>query len=141
MDISLTWLIAGFILIIAELMTGTFYLLVLGIAALVGAGVGYASGALVWQAVGAAVIAVAGVAWVHRYKQTLSPTRMQGLDFGQPAAFDSWVNKGAGHARVKYRDALWDAQVADGASGEPGEILYITSVDGSTLKVSKSRPA
>jgi len=141
MDISLTWLIAGFILIIVELMTGTFYLLVLGIAALVGAGVGYASGALVWQAVGAAVIAVAGVVWVHRYKQTLSPTRMQGLDFGQPAAFDSWVNKGAGHARVKYRDTLWDAQVADGASGEPGEILYITSVDGSTLKVSKTRPA
>src|SRR6266704_3529274 len=50
MDISLVWLIAGFILIIAELMTGTFYLLVLGIAALVGAGVGYASGALVSRA-------------------------------------------------------------------------------------------
>ena len=54
MDLSLAWLIAGFILIIAELMTGTFYLLVLGVAALVGAGVGYASGALVWQAIGAA---------------------------------------------------------------------------------------
>src|SRR6266704_2674437 len=107
MDISLAWLIAGFILIIVELVTGTFYLLVLGIAALVGAGVGYASGGFV----------------------------------GQPAAFDSWVNRSAGHARVKYRDALWDAQVAGDASGEPGEILYITSVDGSTLKVSKTRPA
>ena len=141
MDNSLAWLIAGFVLIIAELVTGTFYLLVLGIAALVGAGVGYASGALVWQAIGAAMIAVAGVVWVHRYKQTMSPKRMQGLDFGQPAAFDSWVNKGAGHARVKYRDALWDAQVAGEVAGEPGEILYITSVDGSTLKVSKRRPA
>jgi len=58
-DISLAWLIAGFILIIVELVTGTFYLLVLGIAALVGAGVGYASGAFVWQAVAAAVVAVA----------------------------------------------------------------------------------
>ncbi len=141
MDISLTWLIAGFILIIAELMTGTFYLLVLGIAALVAAGIDYASGALVWQAVGAAIVAVAGVVWVHRNRQTISPKRMQGLDFGQPAAFDSWVNKSAGHARVKYRDTLWDAQVAGEVSGEPGEILYITSVDGSTLKVSRSRPA
>src|SRR6266853_1027926 len=141
MDLPLVWLIAGFILIIAELVTGTFYLLVLGLAALVGAGVGYASGALVWQALASAVVAVAGVVWVHRYKQTLSPKRMQGLDFGQPAAFDSWVNKGAGHARVKYRDALWDAQVAGDASGEPGEILYITAVDGSTLRVSKTRPA
>jgi len=141
MDISLAWLIAGFILIIAELVTGTFYLLVLGLAALVGAGVGYASGAFVWQAVGAAVVAVAGVIWVNQFKKKMAPKRMRGLDVGQPAAFDSWVNKGAGHARVKYRDALWDAQVAGDASGEPGEILYITSVDGSTLKVSKTRPA
>ena len=140
-DLSLAWLITGFILIIAELMTGTFYLLVLGTAALVGAGVAYASGGPVWQAFGAAIVAVAGVFGVHRYKQTLSPKRMQGLDFGQPAAFDSWVNKGAGHARMKYRDTLWDAQVAGEAAGEPGEILYITSVDGSTLKVSKTRPA
>ena len=141
MDISLAWLIAGFILIIVELVTGTFYLLVLGIAALVGAGVGYASGGFVWQAIGAAIVAVAGVIWVNQYKKKMAPKRMRGLDVGQPAAFDSWVNKGAGHARVKYRDALWDAQVAGDAAGEPGEILYITSVDGSTLKVSKTRPA
>jgi membrane protein implicated in regulation of membrane protease activity len=141
MDLSLTWLIAGFILVIVELVTGTFYLLVLGIAALVGAGIGYAGGALVWQAIGAAVVAVAGVIWVNQYKKKMAPKRMQGLDVGQPAAFDSWVNRSAGHARVKYRDSLWDAQVADDASGEPGEILYVTSVDGSTLKVSKTRPA
>src|SRR5437879_3682780 len=112
MDISLVWLIAGFILIIVELMTGTFYLLVLGLAALVGAGVGYASGALVWQAIGAAIVAVAGVVWVHRYKQALSPKRMQGLDFGQPAAFDSWVNRGAGDLRVPQRIAVLHARVA-----------------------------
>jgi len=141
MDLPLAWLIAGFVLIIVELVTGTFYLLVLGVAALFGAGVGYAGGAFVWQAIVAAIVAVAGVIWVHRFRQTLNPKRMQGLDFGQPAAFDSWVNQGAGQARVKYRDALWDAQVAGGVSGEPGEILYITSVDGNTLKVSKTRPA
>jgi membrane protein implicated in regulation of membrane protease activity len=140
-DIPLAWLVAGVALIIAELVTGTFFLLVLGVAALVGSGIGYAGGALVWQALAAAVVAVAGVVWVHRYKQMLSPKRMQGLDFGQPAVFDSWVNKSAGHARVKYRDALWDAQIAGDASGEPGEILYIASIDGNTLKVSKTRPA
>ena len=141
MDISLAWLIAGFVLIIAELVSGTFYLLVLGIAALVASGVGYAGGAFVWQAVAAAVVAVAGVVGVHRYRQTIMPGRMRALDFGQPAAFESWINRGAGQARVKYRDALWDAQVAGDASGEPGEILYITAVDGSTLRVSKTRPA
>ena len=141
LDLPLAWLIAGFILIIVELVTGTFYLLVIGIAAFAGAGVAYAGGTFVWQAVAAAVIAVAGLIWAHRYRQTISPKRMQGLDFGQPAAFESWVNKSTAQARVKYRDALWDAQVAGDVSGEPGEILYIISVDGSTLKVSKTRPA
>ena len=141
MDISLAWLIAGFILVIAELATGTFYLLVLGVAAFAGAGVAYAGGAPLWQSLVSAIVAVAGVAWVHQYRKRSVANPMQGLDVGQPAAFDSWVNQGAGHARVRYRDALWDAQVVGGASGEPGEILYIVSVDGNTLKVSKTRSA
>lgn len=141
MDNSVVWLIAGFILVIAELVTGTFYLVVLGVAAFAGAGLAYSGSVFAWQAVVAAVVAVAGVIWVNRYKKNMAPKRMQGLDVGQPAAFDSWVNRSAGHARVKYRDTLWDAQVAGDASGEPGEILYVVSVDGSTLKVSKTRPA
>jgi membrane protein implicated in regulation of membrane protease activity len=140
-DIPLTWLIAGVALIVAELVTSTFYLLVLGIAALVGSGIGYAGGSHLSQAIGAAIVAVAGFFFVHRYKRAMMPAAMQGLDVGQPAAFESWVDKSAGHARVKYRDALWDAQVAGSAAGESGEVLYITAVDGNTLKVSKTRPA
>ena len=140
MDAYLVWLVAGFILVIAELVTGTFYLLVLGVAAFVGAGVAYSGGSLLAQAIVAAVFAVVGTIWVHRYRHALGSQRMRGLDVGQPATFESWINKSVGHARVKYRDALWDAQVAEGASGEPGEVLYVTTVDGSTLKVSKTRP-
>ena len=141
MDISLAWLIAGAALIVTELVTGTFYLLVLGVAALIGSGIGYAGGSHVWQALAAAVVAVAGVIWVQQYRKRAVSSPMQGLDVGQRAAFDSWVNKSAGQARVKYRDALWDAQVVGDASGEPGEILYVVSVDGNTIKVSKTRPA
>ena len=141
MDAYLVWLIAGFALVIAELLTGTFYLLVLGVAAFFGAAVAYFGGSHLAQTIVAAVVALVGVIWVHRARQSMMPARMQGLDVGQPAAFESWVNRGAGHARVKYRDALWDAQVSGDASGEPGEILYIAAVDGNTLKVSKTRPA
>jgi len=141
LDLSLAWLIAGFILIIFELVTGTFYLVVLGIAAFAGAGVAYIGGAFVWQALAAGLVAVAGVVWVHLVRKSISPKRMQGLDFGQPAAFESWVNKSTAQARVRYRDALWDAQVTGETAGDPGEILYIISVDGNTLKVSKTRPA
>jgi len=141
MDTYLIWLIAGFVLIITELVTTTFYLLVLGIAAFAGAGVTWAGGAFAWQTVAAAIVAVVGVIWVNFYRKTMSPKRMRGLDVGQPAAFDSWIDRNAGHARVKYRDTLWDAHVAGDAAGEPGENLYVTSVDGNTLKVSKTRPA
>jgi len=141
MDTPLIWLIAGFVLVITELVTGTFYLLVLGLAALAAAGVAYAGGVFVWQAIAAAIVVLAGVVGVHRYKRKIQPRRMRGLDVGQPATFESWVNQGAGHARVRYRDALWDAQVADGVPAEPGEIFYVAAVDGNTLKVSKTRPA
>ena len=86
MDLSLAWLIAGFILVIAELVTGTFYLLVLGVAAFVGAGVAYFGGHLLAQAVVAAVFAVVGTIWVHRYRHALGSQRMRGLDVGQPGA-------------------------------------------------------
>ena len=141
MDVYLVWLIAGFILVIVELATGTFYLLVLGVAAFAAAAVAFTGAALGWQAAAAAIIAVAGVAWVQQWKKSSAPKRMQGLDVGQPAAFESWVNEGAGHARVKYRDTLWDAHIAGGAAGTQGEVLYVTAVDGNTLKVSKTRPA
>lgn len=141
MDIPLAWLIAGVALVIAELTTGTFYLLVLGIAAFVGSAVGYLGAAVIWQAIAAAGVGVGGFAWVRRYRHTVTPQHMRGLDVGQPAAFEAWVNRSAGHARVKYRDALWDASVEGEAAGEPGEILYVTAVDGNTLKVSKTRPA
>jgi membrane protein implicated in regulation of membrane protease activity len=140
-DSFLVWLIAGFALVIVELVTGTFYLLVLGVAAFAGAGLAYAGAVFAWQALAAAVVGVAGVVWVHRYKKTAGPKRMQGLDFGQPAAFDSWLNQDAGQARVRYRDALWDARIAGAIAGERGEVLYVESIDGNTLTVSKTRPA
>lgn len=140
MDDTLIWLIAGFLLVIVELVSGTFYLLVLGIAAFAGGAVAYLGMAFSVQAIVAAAIAVVGAMWVNRIRRTTSAVKMRSVDAGQPATFDSWVDRAAGRARVKYRDALWDASVAGEASGEPGEIFYVTSIDGNTLKVSKVRP-
>jgi membrane protein implicated in regulation of membrane protease activity len=140
-DNSLAWLIAGFLLLIVELVTGTFYMLVLGVACFVAAGLAYVGSAFAWEALIAAAVAVAGVVVVQRYKKGIEPKRMRGLDVGQQASFDSWVNKDAGQARVKYRGSLWDAQVVGEAAGDPGEILYVNSIDGNSLKVSKTRPA
>ncbi len=141
MDYYLIWLVTGFLLVIVELVTGTFYLLVLGIAALAGGAVAYAGLPLSVQAVVAAALAVAGVVWVNRVRRTSKAVNMRSLDIGQPTTFDHWMNRPEKQARVKYRDALWDATVDGDVAGEPGEVLYVTSIDGNTLKVSKTRHA
>jgi membrane protein implicated in regulation of membrane protease activity len=138
-DTYLIWLVAGFLLVIVELVSGTFYLLVLGVAAAVGGVVAYTGLPFSAQAIVAASLAVVGVVWVNRVRRTSTAAKMRSLDVGQPAAFDHWADRAAGQARVKYRDALWDASVVGEISGEPGEVLYVASIDGNTLKVSKNR--
>ena len=141
MDTYLIWLVAGFLLVIVELVSGTFYLVVLGVAALAGGAVAYAGLPFSVQAVVAAALAVGGVFWVNRVRRRSTGVKMRSLDIGQPARFDRWVDRAAGQARVKHRDALWDATVVGEISGEPGEVLTVISIDGNTLKVSKTRQA
>jgi membrane protein implicated in regulation of membrane protease activity len=141
MDPSFIWLVVGIVLVIAELVTGTFYLLFLGIAAIVGSAVAYL-GAPFWvQALVSAVVLTFGVIWIQRHKRMAKEAPMRGLDIGQPVKWESWVNQADHLARVRYRDAHWDARVDGDIQGEPGEVLYITAVDGATLRVAKTRPA
>jgi len=141
MDPSFIWLVCGIVLVIAELVTGTFYLLFLGIAAIFGAGAAYLGTPFWVQAIVAAVAATIGVMWIQRHKRTMKEPAMRGLDIGQPVKWESWINQDDGLARVRYRDAHWDAKIAGEVRGEPGEVLYITAVDGATLHVAKTRPA
>jgi membrane protein implicated in regulation of membrane protease activity len=140
-DSALAWLIAGIVLIIAELVTGTFYLLVLGVAALLAAAVAYAGGGFLIQVIVAGVIAIAGVFWIRGRKTAMATPAMPSLDVGQPVTLDSWVNRDDRRARVKYRDALWDAIVEGGFRGETGEVFYIRAVEGNTLRVAKQQAA
>jgi membrane protein implicated in regulation of membrane protease activity len=140
MQAHFLWLIAGIVLIVAELMSGTFYLLFLGLAALVAAAVAFLGAPLWIQASVAAACAVAGVVWVQRHRRSIKQKPMPSLDVGQSVAFDSWSSQSDRLARVKYRDAHWDARVIGECAGQPGEILHITGVEGSTLLVAKARP-
>jgi membrane protein implicated in regulation of membrane protease activity len=137
MDAAIAWIVGGLILVIAELLSGTFYLLVLGIAALVAGAVAYAGAAFWVQALVAAGTAVAGMAMVSRHRRSRQSAPMPSLDLGQPVTLDSWVNRGDGMARVKYRDALWDARIVGEHRGEAGETFYIRAVDGNLLTVAK----
>lgn len=135
------WAAAGLILVIAELVTGTFYLLVLGIAALAGAAVAFFGLGFSGQAIMSALIAVVGVVWIHQRRSRMAPPAMSSPDLGQPVTWESWLNERDRLARVRYRGASWDARVAGEGALQPGDMLYISAVDGNTLEVAKTRPA
>jgi membrane protein implicated in regulation of membrane protease activity len=141
MDPALAWAIVGLVLVITELLTGTFYLLMLGAAAFGAALVAYLGQAFPVQCIVAAVVAAAGCYGVHVYREKNKSAQMPPIDAGMPATFESWVDAGARLARVRYRGATWEARVEGAAPVEPGATVFVLAADGNTLKVAKNRPA
>ncbi len=140
METYLVWLAAGFVLVIAELVTGTFFLLVLGIAAFAGSAAAWFGLGFWVEALCAAAVAIAGVFWVRRHRKNMPQPDMASLDVGQAVAFDAWVSREQGAARVKYRNTLWDAEVEGERELDHGQVLFIHAVDGNTLKVANRKP-
>jgi membrane protein implicated in regulation of membrane protease activity len=140
MDAYLVWLAAGFVLVIAELVSGTFYLLILGIAAFIGSAAAWFGLGRWLQVLIAAAGAIGGMVWVHRQRKSNPQASMKSLDIGQAVTLDSWISQEQGVARVRYRDALWDAQVEGERAFAAGQILFIHDVAGSTLKVAGTKP-
>ena len=141
MDPYLIWLVAGFGLVIVELLSGSFYLLMLGVAAFGGAAVAYAGLGFSVQAVVAVSLAVAGCYGVHVYRSKNSKDQMVSVDAGQPANFEHWLDEGGGSARVRYRGASWDAHVDGTGALQEGALLYVLRLEGHRLEVSRQRPA
>jgi len=141
MDAYLLWLLLGLALVIVELLTGTFYLLVLGVAAFAAGAAAWLGGGFAVQAIAAAVISMVGAYLVHAYRARNAAQQMPSIDAGQPANFESWVDQAAGLARVRYRGASWDARFDAEAAIQPGALVYVLATEGNTLKVSARRPA
>ena len=141
MDAYLVWLLLGLALVIVELITGTFYLLVLGVAAFGAGAVAWAGAAFPVQVIAAGVVVGVGVYFVHAYRARNTAQQMAPIDAGQPANFEGWVDQAAGLARVRYRGASWEARIEAGEAPQPGALLYVHATEGNTLKVSARRPA
>ena len=136
--------VIGLTLVVVELLTGTFYLLVLGIAAFGAALAAWLQQPFPVQAVVGGALAAAGCYGVHVYRAKNATQQMPQVDAGQPASFEAWLDQAAGRARVRYRGASWDAVVEGEPKGnagpEPGATLYVIATHGNTLKVSTRRP-
>jgi len=141
MDSALAWAIVALVLVIAELVSGTFYLLMLGVAAFGAAATAWLGHEFAAQCVVAAVLGAGGCYGVHVYRAASARNPMAPIDRGMPASFESWLDSGSRLARVRYRGASWDARVEGNDVLEPGTTLFVLAADGNTLRVAKNRPA
>ena len=140
LDPAVVWAVSGLVLVIVELLTGTFYLLMLGVAAFGAALAAWLGLEFSGQAIVAVAISAIGCYGVHVYKARNRAQQMAPIDAGMPASFETWLDAGGRLARVRYRGASWEARVEGLEAIEPGAMLYVLDTDGNTLRVAKNRP-
>jgi membrane protein implicated in regulation of membrane protease activity len=136
MDNPTLWLIVAGGLVMAELLTGTFYLLMLSLGATAAALTAYADGTLTWQIVTAAIVG-GGAAVLWHLKKPLSNDAQDSnvhLDIGETVTVDAWDAQG--HTQVKHRGAQWTAVCAANATPELG-LHRIREMQGNRLVLEK----
>lgn len=139
-DSTLWWLLAG-ALVALELLTGTFYLLMLAIGAAAGASAAHLGAGVSAQIMVAALLAFAAVAtwtWMRRRRPGDPPARAQrsvNLDIGETVRVDEWLPDRT--SQVKYRGAQWTAVLPPGPEAQPGT-YRVTELVGNRLLVEKA---
>jgi membrane protein implicated in regulation of membrane protease activity len=133
----INWLVAAGVLVVLELFSGTFYLLMIAIGLGFGALAALGGMSVPLQTIVAAVVGVAATGLLHRSRLG-RPARGNAardpnvnIDIGQHLTVDQWND---GKARVMYRGALWDVELGQGAHPQAG-VFKIVEVQGSRLIV------
>jgi membrane protein implicated in regulation of membrane protease activity len=118
-DSTIWWLLAG-TAVAVELVTGTFYLLMLSIGFAAGALTAYTGAGAVLQILAAAVVGGSSViGWSYFRKKgrpeepSIGGDRNVNLDVGETVHIERWNADGT--ATVKYRGASWTAVHREGA--------------------------
>ena len=138
-DPTFWWLLAG-VAVVLELLSGTFYLLMLALGLSSAALVAHAGVSMPLQISTAAVVASGAVlAWYLRHsRQAACPeagsNRDVNLDIGETVRINAWNADGT--ANVQYRGANWTVIHAPGASPSPG-MHRVCEMVGSRLVVEK----
>lgn len=132
---TLWWLCAGG-LVALELVTGTFYLLLISFGLVAAALVAHAGLSPVAQWSAAAVVGVSAVLAWRQFKPATSSGKADGLsmDVGQFVHVTQW--NADGQTQVKYRGAYWNAILSAGEASTPGTHV-IVDVTGNQLVLKK----
>jgi membrane protein implicated in regulation of membrane protease activity len=130
------WFVAAVLLVVAELFTGSFYLLMVSIGFAAGGLAALAGVILPLQCFvaalvgGLAIIALRRSRWGHRKRHLETGANPDVvLDVGQTVDVWAWQE---GHARVRYRGSDWDA-IPESPDTPVTGVLMIKAIRGSTL--------
>jgi membrane protein implicated in regulation of membrane protease activity len=139
MDLSVAtgWWVAAGLAVAAELATGTFYLLMIGLGLAAGAVAAHFELSLQLQIVVAAIVGGGATAiwnWRRRGRDgselAAHENRNVNLDIGEHVYVDAWASDGT--ARVQHRGSSWGARLAPGAKAATGEYT-VSAVEGNWL--------
>lgn len=141
MSMLSVWLILAGVLLGSEMLSGTFYLLMLGVGALAGAlcaqiGLGFTAQALIAAVVGlGACLAV----WQYRGKRVTHAkddgvNPMGHFDIGERVHVVNWNADGT--CEVKHRGAMWGAIALNASVPLHSGVHTIVALDGTRLVIS-----
>lgn len=141
----MTWLVLAGVLVILEVFSGTFYLLMVAIGFGAGGLAAWLGASDTWQVVAAAVVGITATYALRKSKfgkiQKTDAARdpSVNLDIGQTLGIDDWKNNEGGQyvARVMYRGAMWDVELEHSADPRPG-LFTIREIQGSRLIVANN---
>lgn len=137
---TMWWLLAG-ALVALELLSGTFYLLMLALGAVAAAIAAHLGVPLVAQMTVASLTALVSVALWYQLKKrqpgdpSARAQRSVNLDVGEIIQVEAWLPDGS--AQVKYRGALWRVIPRPGNAPVPGS-YRVAELVGSSLLVDKA---
>ena len=129
------WLILALLALVAELFSGTFYLLVLAIGLLAAAATAGLGLAPEWHFISAAAITLAGWLFLLRRRRQLLSSAPAPLDADAGATVEMLYWQDARHARVRYRGTEWDARLSSRIRPATDCHFEIVRLDGNTLSI------
>ena len=130
------WLGLAALALIGELATGTFYLLLVALGLAGGGLAAWLNAGLEWQLLACGVVVLLGLV-ILRKTRVLKKREVDAasnadvnLDIGQVVSVEAWSDNRT--ARVWYRGAHWQAELAEGHASHGGEHV-ITELRGTRL--------
>ena len=138
MEAQYIWWVAALVLGIAEMLTATFFMLVLALGCAAAGAVAAFAAPLWLQCLVAAGVSVLGLAWMRRTRTgrpaagPVARNRDVHTDVGEHVQVDHWDAEG--RARVNYRGTQWDAQWDPSSAGTPiNGTCVVRGLDGNRL--------